>query len=135
MHIGNCQYGTENCHAEIALRISYTVTRHEELVERINKEMVQRGYDQGDLARLSGVNTSSISRLVSGKREVAPESLKAIGAVLGISTLELAYYIGLADEMPRPRQSASDRFIAAWDKAPDKAREQILAIIKILSQQ
>lgn len=34
-----------------------------------------------------------------------------------------------------PRQSASDRFLAAWDKAPDKAREQILAIIKILSQQ
>lgn len=96
--------------------------------------MAQRGYDQGDLARLSGVNTSSISRLVSGKREVAPESLKAIGAVLGISTLELAYYIGLADEMPRPRQSASDKFLSEWDKASDKSRQQILEILRILSR-
>jgi len=121
---------------ENALRLSYTVVnRLELLVERIQRELKERNMQTIDLVRQSGASQSSIYNLMSGKRGVEPETLKAIGYVLDIPTLELAYYIGLADEMPVPKQSGTDRVMALYDRAPDKVRKQILEILRILSQQ
>lgn len=109
-------------------------TRSEELVERINREMKNKTWDQGDLARESGVNSSSISRLVNGQRGVDPESLREIGRVLGILPMELAYYIGLADELPPRGEVLRNIFIAEFERSSPERRKEIIELLKVLNK-
>ena len=115
-------------------RISYTVTRLSELVERINKEMDRLQIKPIDLARMAEVPPPSVYRLANGQRGVEPETLKAIGRVLGIQPMELAYYIGLVDEMPRTKEIQSAIFVAEWEKASAERRRDLLELLKALNK-
>lgn len=110
------------------------MTRLNELVERINKEMDRLQIKPIDLARMAEVPPPSVYRLVNGQRSVEPETLKAIGQVLGIQPMEPAYYIGLVDEMPRTREVQSAIFAAEYEKASAERRRDLLELLKALNK-
>lgn len=109
------------------------VNRIDLLIKRIQGEIDERRITVADLVRQSGASQSSVYNLMGGKRGVEPATLKLIGFVLDIPTLELAYYIGLSDEMPSGKAVLNDVFVAEWNNAPEQRRKELLMILRTLN--
>lgn len=58
-------------------------------VATIKKLMAVRGINSSELARRTGLNRSSISRILRGKLNPQQDTLKRIADELGVSPLEL----------------------------------------------
>lgn len=88
------------------------------LSERLRHAMTETGIiSQSDLARLSGVNQSIISKILTGKNETSKYSGK-LAAALGISA---DWLINGAGKMPGDYESATEkldvsRIVTVWDE-------------------
>jgi len=66
---------------------------HAKLVKRLNNELTERDISQSDLARLSGIHRSMVSRIFSDERKVNLKNLDKISRALSLSPNYLMYGI------------------------------------------
>lgn len=98
------------------------------------KEILRdKHWSEADWAREAGIASPIIYRLMQGQRGIKPETLKALGRPLGIPMAELAYYIGLSDEMPSTDAVLDDVFAAEWQHADERRRKELLMILRTLN--
>lgn len=70
-----------------------------EINQRIREEMAKQGLNNTDLARMSGLNRSSISRYVSDTIEPKQNAIGAIAKALKVSP---SYLLGFGDDKTAP---------------------------------
>jgi transcriptional regulator with XRE-family HTH domain len=80
---------------------------------------------QIDLAKVSGVSKSTISRVESGEVAAKPETLKKLAPFLKVSFEELMREAGYMDE-PTIIAYGFENAIPNWDKISPEGRAQIL---------
>jgi transcriptional regulator with XRE-family HTH domain len=81
---------------------------------RLNSLLRQRGLKVTELAQLSGVAPSSISRYLSDKQEPTLDALMKLASALGISLEELTGFTGAPGLSPR------ERFVTDLDQMKEK---------------
>src|SRR6266496_5233272 len=89
--------------------------------EFIREELEARGWSQQDLADILGRTPTVVSQVLTGKREIAPELAKDLGAAFGVDpqffmNLESAYRLFLAEQA----DTAVARRAQLYSRAPIK---------------
>lgn len=103
-----------------------STTKMKRLPAIIRQECNARGWTATDLARYSGVNQATISRILSGKTlDVRTETLVSIAKAFKLTTLELRQ---LADDRPIDRDDLSDLFERLTDRQKEAIRELMRSI-------
>ena len=87
----------------------------------IKEEMEARGWTQGDLAEITGIDRAGLNLVINGKRQITPETAAAIGEAFGTGAklwlnLESSYRLW----KQRPDVSDVARRARLWEMAPMK---------------
>lgn len=64
----------------------------------LQRQLETRGWRQSELARRTGINTGAVSRWISGKARIRPESCLLVAEALGVSPEEVLAAAGYVPE-------------------------------------
>ena len=79
-----------------SIDLSVKKNRNEEFGKRLYKALLDKGWNQSDLARAAGVGRDSISQYVRGKTVPTPQNLKKIAQSVGLNEADLYPHYELA---------------------------------------
>lgn len=79
-----------------SIDLSVRRNRNEEFGKRLYKALLDKSWNQSDLARAAGVGRDSISQYVRGKTVPTPQNLKKIAQCLNVSEADLYPHYELA---------------------------------------
>lgn len=79
-----------------SIDLSVKRNRNEEFGKRLYKALLDKSWNQSDLARAAGVGRDSISQYVRGKTVPTPQNLKKIAQCLNVSEADLYPHYELA---------------------------------------
>jgi HTH-type transcriptional regulator/antitoxin HigA len=91
--------------------------------EFIKDELEARGLSQEDFAQIIGRPVSTVSKLINGKKEITPETARAIGAAFGTSAevwmnLESAYRVWMSQRTSAIPEEQISRRSRLYEFAP-----------------
>jgi len=93
--------------------------------EWLLKELAKRDWSQYELAKRSGVNRSTISRIVNGARGIGNETLTAIAETLQIPTEEVFRHAGIIPKRSI-RYTRVEEFQYIYDALPPDKQQEVL---------
>ncbi len=96
------------------------------LEEELRAALSRRGWQPVDLARASGVDQSTVSRNLAGKKRPSLETLQAYARALNLSYRDLRRRAGYDPEEPRTRPSAQEAIIEEMDRTWEELTQEDL---------
>jgi transcriptional regulator with XRE-family HTH domain len=97
----------------------------------LQEELRQRGWNQAELARRSGITTAQVSRLLTGEQHPGPTACRKIARALHIPAEEIFRKAGL---LPPQRQQpeGADELLHLYTDMDDAERARLLTIARAL---
>lgn len=99
--------------------------------EWLQKKLDDKGWQQVDLAKRSGVSTSQISRAMSGQRGLSEYSLNRIAAALNVSPEETFRAVGFLQKVGVNKEY-QDQLMHLVGQLTDEDKERLLVYIQVV---
>ncbi|MBF6436542.1 helix-turn-helix domain-containing protein [Nocardia cyriacigeorgica] len=101
----------------------------EQIAPRLRRAREKKGVSLAELARATGISTSTLSRLESAQRKPSLELLLPITAALGVPLDEIVASPRIADpRAPRPTQATDGRVLIPLSRHRGEPRAYIMTI-------
>jgi transcriptional regulator with XRE-family HTH domain len=101
----------------------------------LEDQLRQRGWKQADLIRLTGLDPSTVSNILNGKRRVGPEACKSIARALGLPPEQVYRVAGLLPPKPGPDEivDRAEHIIRSYKR--EETKQQALEYLEYLAVQ
>jgi transcriptional regulator with XRE-family HTH domain len=96
----------------------------------LHQKLNQRGWDQAELVRHSGITSSQISRILSGARKPGPDACRALVRALRVSEQEVFSHAGLISPLTE-RDEQINEIVEVMMALPAEEREFILEVARV----
>lgn len=110
-------------------------TKHTTFSNWITEQLDKREWRQSDLARLSGIGTGSLSRIISGQRGVGIDTCNAIARAFDVDPVLVHRAAGLLPAVPEATQQESQLLYAFRQIKNRQLREAALASVQGIAGQ
>ncbi|MHB9130377.1 MAG: helix-turn-helix domain-containing protein [Armatimonadota bacterium] len=99
----------------------------------LQEQLTQRGWDQAELARRSGVTTAHISNIMAGERNVGAQVSRKIARALHLPPEQVFRQAGLLPKA-MPHSAKADELLHLFEELNEDDKTRLLGIARTLRQ-
>lgn len=119
--------------------ISFQMAKYLEFGQWLSGEMKKRGWSQADLAKKADVSRATISRVISGTRNVGPDLCLSLAIALKVPAEEIFRIAGILPPEPNNEKAKDDppglgEWIWHYLQAGDEDRDELLEFARFKAQ-
>jgi transcriptional regulator with XRE-family HTH domain len=104
---------------------------YEDFTNWLLEQIEQRGWDQAELSRRSGVTTAQVSRIFTGERKAGPEVARKFARALGLPPETVFRQAGLLPKA-RLQVEGEEELLHLFAELTGEDRQRLLAIARTL---
>lgn len=98
----------------------------------LQKQLIDRGWNQSELSRRSGITTGQISRLINGSRKPGIDNLQAIANALGLPASIAFAAAGIDLEKNKPRRLQDGIIAYKTGELTTEQADEVLQFIEFI---